>query len=114
MKYWKLIVKKDYQLNKSLKIDKKLCRIILSNKKVFNEMTISTAHHGSYKTFMRAKVSGISTSYSHIYRKGRWQTYAVTYCLGNGIGTLSSEVKKMTHLSQFLMFYSAWLAKKNT
>lgn len=114
MKYWKLMVKKDYQLNKSLKVDKKLCRIILSNKTVFKEMTVSSAPIRDYGMFIRAEVSGFKTGYDHLRRDGKWKTYATKFCFGsNHIGTFTNKVKKMTHLSQFLMFYSAWLAKKN-
>lgn len=119
MKYWQAAVSKDYQLKKELKIDSKMCSVILSNAKVFGPMRLYMEKHSkdSHTWFFKNKVSGHDVGFKHFRQSnGKRTTYAYNYCLGESYekGTFAHAVSKMTHLSQFLMFYSAWLAKKNT
>lgn len=105
---WHNYVKKDTQLKKNLIKDAKLCRLILSNKKVFSKFDYISGK--DYPRFV-AVVSNKKTDTSKATRTGYWSN---PYCYGgNEPGYLAYEVKKMTHLSQFLMTYAAWLAKKN-
>lgn len=116
MLFWKQAVKHDTQLATSLTIDKKLCRIILSNKTVFGPMSLFSAKPKYNATFFNVKVSNKNVGFGHFYsqRSGKWKMYGKVFCFGGRApGYFAYEVKKMKYLSQFLMTYSAWLAKKN-
>ena len=105
---WHNFVKKDNQLRKTLIKDIKMCRLILSNKKVFSEFEYFSgkAHPKFTATVSNKHVDTTETT--------KYRYWSNTYCHGeNKPGYLAYEVKQMTHLSQFLMTYSAWLAKKN-
>ncbi len=105
------MVKRHYQLNKTLLIDKEMCGVLLKNKEVFGKMlTKNRSPASSY--ILRTRVVG---------RPFRVWTYRATSlrvasspCMGeNAPGYFAYEVKKMTYLSQFLASLAAWRAKRN-
>ena len=96
-----------------LKIDKRLCRVILSNKKVFGPLFVRPIKETRvWGNHLRTTVSGKQVKF--YLREDRQSVGAHPFCLGSGNPMyFAGQVKLMTHLSQFLMTYSAWLAKKN-
>ena len=121
LKFWHDFVKDHYAFERSLILDKKMSALILNNK-VFGPVMYKKKLDRHYRTYATTTVSGLTLTFKRYYSRpstrpyrAKWVTYTYEYCYGeNQEGYLAYEVKKMKYLSQFLMTYSAWLAKKNS
>lgn len=110
---WKLFASKHWGIRKTLRIDNKMCDIILSNKAIFKGMVIHQ-QWGDYPKFFTANVCGqkVVAGVYTLYKKHNIKDYNRCYgTIPRRKGTFNFECRDMKHLSHFLTTLAAWLAK---
>ncbi len=114
-KLWQKFVKLDTRFRKSLRHDKVLCRILLSNKQIYTTFSsVKEPINVDYNNLVaRTKVAGRPFK---IYKSGFIGTSKRTYTApctgGNYPGTFNHQVRQMTHLSEFLACLPAFVARR--
>lgn len=110
---WHRLVKQNGYCKKNLKIDRKMCRILLSNSVIYGKTTF-----GKYNPLSYYRVKVMSTKIGSrtfsIKARGEEDNHVPNYCWGNrhNEGYFAHEVSKMKYLSEFLATLPAFVVRR--
>lgn len=102
-----------HAINKFLKIDYPMCRILLKNKKLYSDFSLKRKKYEHARIWFRCYVIDKPFT-AYFYNENEIKsTYSNEYCYGhsNLKGHFANEVNSMTHLSQFLATLPAFIAR---
>lgn len=115
---WCDFVKYDVYLNKKLRIDNNMCRILLSNKKIYNNTRVFSPKPtklGKYQTLILTKVAGkkVKCYLKYKIHSKRRIVGMANYCFGYGQDyTFAGQVKQMKYLSEFLATFPSFVIRR--